>query len=97
VSGVGGAGKPRLAYECCRMAELQGARLLTIGTQPSSRTQAFFAVSELVDGLLQMPGAIGCAPAALECLRAMSSPAPIRAPAFSLDAGGEERFALVRW
>jgi AAA ATPase-like protein len=97
VTGVAGVGKTRLAYECCRMAELQGARLLTIGTQPSSRTQAFFAVSELVDGLLQMPGAIGCAPAALECLRAMSSPAPIREPSLSLDADGEARFAMVRW
>jgi len=79
------------------MAELQGARLLTIGTQPSSRTQALFAVSELVDGLLQMPGAIGCAPAALECLRAISSPVPVSEPSLSLDADGEARFAMVRW
>lgn len=97
VTGAAGVGKTRLAFECCRMAELQGARLLTIGTQPSSRTQALFAVSELVDGLLQMPGAIGCAPAALECLRAMSSPVPIREPVLSLDADGEARFAMVRW
>ena len=97
VTGSAGVGKTRLASECCRMAELQGARLLTIGTQPSSRTQALFAVSELVDGLLQMPGAIGCAPAALECLRAMSSPVPIREPVMSLDADGEARFAMVRW
>ena len=79
------------------MAELQGARLLTIGTQPSSKTQALFAVSELVDGLLQMPGAIGCAPAALECLRAISSPVPISEPSLSLDTDGEARFAMVRW
>ncbi len=97
VTGAAGVGKTRLAFECCRMAELQGARLLSIGTQPSSRTQALFAVSELVDGLLQMPGAIGCAPEALECLRAMSSPVPIREPALSLDADGESRFAMVRW
>jgi DNA-binding SARP family transcriptional activator/tetratricopeptide (TPR) repeat protein len=97
ITGVAGVGKTRLASECCRMAELQGARLLTIGTQPSSRTQALFAVSELVDGLLQMPGAIGCAPAALECLRAMSSPVPMRESTFSLDADGEARFAMVRW
>lgn len=97
VTGVAGVGKTRLAFECCRMAELQGARLLTIGTQPSSRTQALFAVSELVDGLLQMPGAIGCAPEALECLRAMSSPVPIREPSLSLDTDGEARFAMVRW
>ena len=97
VTGAAGVGKTRLAFECCRMAELQGARLLTIGTQPSSRTQALFAVSELVDGLLEMPGAIGCAPAALECLRAMSSPVRIREPALSLDADGEARFAMVRW
>lgn len=97
VTGSAGVGKTRLASECCRMAELQGARLLTIGTQPSSRTQALFAVSELVDGLLQMPGAIGCAPAALECLRAMSSPVPMREPVLSLDADGEARFAMVRW
>jgi predicted ATPase len=96
ITGAAGVGKTRLATECGRMAELQGARLLTIGTQPSSRTQALFAVSELVDGLLQMPGAIGCAPAALECLRAMSSPMPIREP-LSLDADGEARFAMVRW
>jgi hypothetical protein len=44
-----------------------------------------------------MPGAIGCAPAALECLRAMSSPVPMREPALSLDADGEARFAMVRW
>jgi DNA-binding SARP family transcriptional activator len=97
ITGVAGVGKTRLAYECCRMAELQGARLLTISTQPSSRTQALFAVSELVDGLLQMPGAIGCAPAALECLKAMSSPVPIREPSLSLDADSEARFAVVRW
>src|SRR5687767_2590575 len=97
VTGVAGVGKTRLAFECCRMAELQGARLLTIGTQPSSRTQALFAVSELVDGLLQMPGAIGCAPEALECLRAMSSPVPIREPSLSLDNDGEARFAMMRW
>src|SRR5688572_16492222 len=97
VTGVAGVGKTRLAFECCRMAELQGARLLTIGTQPSSRTQALFAVSELVDGLLQMPGAIGCAPAALECLRAISSPVPISEPSLSLDTDGEARFAMVRW
>ena len=97
VSGAAGVGKTRLAFECCRMAELQGARLLTIGTQPSSRTQALFAVSELVDGLLQMPGAIGCAPAALECLRAISSPVPISEPSLSLDTDGEARFAMVRW
>ena len=97
ITGVPGVGKTRLASECCRMAELQGARLLTIGTQPSSRTQALFAVSELVDGLLQMPGAIGCAPAALECLRAMSSPVSMRESALSLDVNGEARFAMVRW
>lgn len=97
VTGSAGVGKTRLAFECCRMAELQGARLLTIGTQPSSRTQALFAVSELVDGLLQMPGAIGCAPEALECLRAMSSPVAVREPALSFDADGEARFAMVRW
>lgn len=97
VTGVAGVGKTRLASECCRMAEVQGARVLTIGTQPSSRTQALFAVSELVDGLLQMPGAIGCAPAALECLRGISSPVPMREPALSLDADGEARFAMVRW
>ena len=97
ITGVAGVGKTRLASECCRMAELQGARLLTIGTQPSSRTQALFAVSELVDGLLQMPGAIGCAPAALECLRAISSPVPRRESALSLDTDGEARFAMVRW
>lgn len=97
ITGSAGVGKTRLAFECCRMAQLQGARLLTIGTQPSSRTQALFAVSELVDGLLQMPGAIGCAPAALECLKAMSSPVPIREPVLSLDADGEARFAMVRW
>ena len=97
VTGSAGVGKTRLAYECCRMAELQGARLLTIGTQPSSRTQALFAVSELVDGLLQMPGAIGGAPAALECLREMSSPLSVREPSLSLDTDGEARFAMVRW
>ncbi len=97
VTGVAGVGKTRLASECCRMAEVQGARVLTIGTQPSSRTQALFAVSELVDGLLQMPGAIGCAPAALECLRGISSPVPMREPALSLEADGEARFAMVRW
>ena len=97
VTGPAGVGKTRLATECCRMTELQGARLLNIGTQPSSRTQALFAVSELVDGLLQMPGAIGCAPAALECLRAISSPVPMREPALSLDTDGETRFAMVRW
>lgn len=92
-----GVGKTRLAFECCRMAELQGARVLTIATQPSSRTQALFAVSELVDGLLQMPGAIGCAPAALECLRAMSSPVPKHDMSLTLDNDGEARFAMVRW
>ncbi|HEX6315491.1 MAG TPA: AAA family ATPase, partial [Gemmatimonadaceae bacterium] len=97
ITGAAGVGKTRLALECSRMAQLQGGRVLTIGTQPSSRTQALFAVSELVDGLLQMPGAIGCAPAALECLRAMSSPVPMREPALSLDADGEARFAMVRW
>jgi DNA-binding SARP family transcriptional activator len=97
VTGVAGVGKTRLASECCRMAELQGARLLTISTQPSSRTQALFAVSELVDGLLEMPGAIGCAPAALECLRAMSSPVPSRESSLSMDVDGEARFAMVRW
>ncbi|NUQ11644.1 MAG: AAA family ATPase [Gemmatimonadaceae bacterium] len=97
VTGSAGVGKTRLAYECCRMAELQGARILTVGTQPSSRTQALYAVSELVDGLLRMPGAIGCAPAALECLRAMSSPAPMRDAGYALDADGESRFAMVRW
>src|SRR5687768_3924175 len=97
ITGVAGVGKTRLASECCRMAELQGARLLTISTQPSSRTQALFAVSELVDGLLEMPGAIGCAPAALECLRAMSSPVPSRESSLSMDVDGEARFAMVRW
>jgi DNA-binding SARP family transcriptional activator len=97
ITGPAGVGKTRLAHECCRMAELQGARLLTIGTQPSSRTQAFFAVSELVEGLLQMPGAIGCAPSALECLRAMSSPVVHREHSLSLDADGEARVAKGRW
>jgi DNA-binding SARP family transcriptional activator len=97
ITGSAGVGKTRLAFECCRMAQLQGARLLTIGTQPSSRTQALFAVSELVDGLLQMPGAIGCAPAALDCLKDMSSPMPQRDSAFSMDVDGEARLAMVRW
>jgi DNA-binding SARP family transcriptional activator len=97
ITGAAGVGKTRLATECCRMAELQGAQLLTISTQPSSRTQALFAVSELVDGLLEMPGAIGCAPAALECLRAMSSPVSSRESSLSMDVDGEARFAMVRW
>ena len=97
VTGPPGVGKTRLAYECCRMAELQGARVLAVGTQPSSRTQALYTVSELVDGLLRMPGAIGCAPAALECLRAISSPLPMRDQGLALDADAEARFAMVRW
>lgn len=97
INGAAGVGKTRLASECCRIAELQGARVLTIGTQPSSRTQALFVVSELVDGMLQLPGAIGCAPSALECLRAMSAPLSVREPALSLDTDGEARFAMVRW
>src|SRR6185503_16567858 len=63
VTGAAGVGMTLLAFECCHMAERQGARLLTIGTQPSSRTQALFAVSELVDGLLEMPCSNGRAPA----------------------------------
>jgi predicted ATPase len=71
--------------------------VITIGTQPSSRTQALFAVSELVDSMLQLPGAIGCAPAALECLRGMSAPLNAREPRLSMETDGEARFAMVRW
>ncbi len=97
VEGAAGVGKTRLAMECSRIAELQGARVLTIGTQPSSRTQALYVVSELVDGMLQLPGAIGCAPAALECLRGISAPLTVREPMLSLEPDAEARFAMVRW
>lgn len=97
VRGASGVGKTRLAMECCRIAELQGARVITVGTQPSSRTQALFAISELVEHMLQLPGAIGCAPAALDCLRAMSAPLTAREPRISMETDGEARFAMVRW
>lgn len=97
VRGASGVGKTRLALECCRIARVQGARVLTIGTQPSSRTQALYTVSELVDDLLQLPGAIGCAPAALQCLREMSAPLGVKQPPLSMETDGEARFAMVRW
>lgn len=94
--GESGIGKTRLAVHCCRIAQLHGAQVVQLGAVPANRHQPLAVLCQLVSELLELPGSLGCAPAALECLRSLlGSGSDSDEGRTATDA--ESNLAILRW
>lgn len=82
--GTAGMGKTRVLHELNKVAVLEGVRDLRAGCRETDAGRPLSVFLELVPELLQLPGALGCAPESLHALRrfandtshAPSTPAP---------------------
>lgn len=97
VWGAAGVGKSRLCRECCRIAGLQGIRVVSVAAQPSYRSQTLATISDLVARLLALPGALGCSPAALASLRGIAVGGNDDVANQILPPDSGTRFGVVRW
>lgn len=80
------------------MSQLQGAVVVMTGAQPSNRNQPLSTIAELLSRLLALPGAIGGAPSALECLRGLVlGTSRDGALPITLATDSEATRALIRW
>ncbi len=73
IGGEAGIGKTRLAAELCTLATLRGARVARMTAQPHDVNRPLAAFVDLVPLLLQLPGALGCSPKAMESLRRLTT------------------------
>lgn len=98
VVGPPGVGKTRLCEECCRIARLQGIQVVTVGAQPDNRNQPLSTISDVLPKLLTLPGALGAAPSALECLRSLISGTALDGSLpVAITADVESTRGLIRW
>src|SRR5262249_30190858 len=70
--GEAGIGKTRLAEELCTQAVLAGASIERIATQPHDIHRPMGTFADLVPRLLELPGALGCAPESIAALRRLT-------------------------
>ncbi len=68
VWGGAGMGKTRLALELTKLAALDGVTAHRIVCQPADERAPLSISSEIARRLLELPGALGCAPQSRECL-----------------------------
>lgn len=96
ITGEPGIGKTRLLTEFERLAALSGAQTARVVCRASTSHQPLSPFIELTRLLLQMPGALGCSPEALERLRGLSRHQPNRAADSEvLDFDANDRFASI--
>ncbi|MHB1298241.1 MAG: ATP-binding protein [Gemmatimonadaceae bacterium] len=69
--GAPGIGKTRLAEHTCAYAEIEGFRILSLGASTANSSRPLGLLMSLVSALRDLPGAIGCDPAALAILDRM--------------------------
>jgi len=70
--GEAGIGKTRLAEELCTQAVLAGASVERVATQPHDTHRPMATFADLVPKLLELPGALGCAPESISALRRLT-------------------------
>ena len=67
-----GIGKTRLSSEFSSIAVLEGAGVATTVCQPNDTHRPFGAFADLVPRLMEMRGALGCAPASLKAIERLT-------------------------
>jgi hypothetical protein len=97
VTGESGIGKTRLALHCSRIGQLHGAQVVQLEAVPANRGQPLAVLCRLIAAMLELPGSLGCAPAALECLRALIGASPDSEAAAQPAVDAESRLAVLRW
>jgi tetratricopeptide (TPR) repeat protein len=97
LAGESGIGKTRLAVHCCRIAQLHGAQVVQLGAVPANRRQPLAVLCQLVSELLELPGSLGCAPAALECLRSLLGSGGDSDEEGRTATDAESSLAVLRW
>lgn len=70
--GEPGMGKTRLATELAKVAALQGVRMQRVGCQATDLSRPLSIFVDLVPGLLNLKGALGCSPRSLGYLRRLT-------------------------
>ncbi|MGH7619601.1 MAG: ATP-binding protein [Gemmatimonadaceae bacterium] len=73
IVGEAGIGKTRLAEEMCTQAVLAGASVARVATQPHDVHRPMATFADLVPKLLELPGALGCAPESMTALRRLTT------------------------
>ena len=72
--GPAGIGKSRVALELARVAALDGVRIQRTVSQRSDSSRPLSVFCDLIHGLLDMPGALGCAPRSRQYLMCLTHP-----------------------
>ena len=70
--GAPGIGKSAILREITSLARVRGFAVVPVFAHCATQSQALATYATLVEGLLQMPGALGCSPEALEYCRLLS-------------------------
>ncbi|HEY0969475.1 MAG TPA: AAA family ATPase [Gemmatimonadales bacterium] len=96
VHGEEGMGKSRLATEFGRMAELDGARVVSVASQARDVERPLSVYVDLVPLLQALPGALGCSPESLEYLRRLTDHDPEVIEPSEATREAELLFASVR-
>jgi DNA-binding SARP family transcriptional activator len=73
IAGESGIGKSRLAEEFCTHTALRGARVERVATQPYDKHRPMATFADLVPRLLELPGALGCAPESIQALHRLTA------------------------
>jgi DNA-binding SARP family transcriptional activator len=82
--GEAGVGKSRIISEFCALAEMSGVPSVHFAADPPDTHKPMIAFLDLVPKLLQLPGALGCAPKSMHALRSLTSHSDL-SPNESLD------------
>ena len=77
-----GIGKSRLSSEFSSIAALEGAEVAATGCQPNDTHRPFSAFADLAPRLMQMPGALGCAPASLKAIERLTERRSVESMSF---------------
>jgi DNA-binding SARP family transcriptional activator len=86
VWGPAGIGKSRLALEATRVATLEGVRVSRTACQSTDVRRPLSVFADLVPGLLDLPGSLGCSPSSrqyLTRLTQLDAPSPERGDALT--------------
>ncbi|MGH7651592.1 MAG: ATP-binding protein [Gemmatimonadaceae bacterium] len=95
VVGEAGIGKTRLFSELAKFAELDGVAVHRVVCRRSEANQPLASIIDLVQGLRELPGALGCEPETLACLKRFTELDPSAPrPEHAVDAGPYLRRAI---
>jgi DNA-binding SARP family transcriptional activator len=88
IEGIAGIGKTRLTNELCKVAVIEGVRILQASCRSTESTRNLGVTLDLVPEMLEEKGALGCSPESLRVLRMIRSEAPPEAEE-QLDANSD--------